>query len=57
MSQEKAIVAIKQLIFKTKSSHVKKLISFQHFGNITTDSESPAINFFRTGLIYAYLMA
>ena len=57
MSQEKAIVAIKQLIFKTKNSHVKKLISFQHFGNISTDSESPAINFFRTGLIYAYLMA
>ena len=30
---------------------MKKLIGFQHFGNISTDSKSPAIKFFKTGLI------
>ena len=38
------------MIFKNQKAHVKKLNSFQHFGNISTDSESPAIKFFRTGL-------
>ena len=41
------------MIFKNEKSHVKKLNSFQHFGNILTDSESPAFKFFRTGLTYA----
>jgi hypothetical protein len=49
------LVAIKQLIFKNKKSHVKKLNSFQHFVNITTNSKSPAIKFFKTGLMYAYI--
>ena len=48
-------MAIKQLIFKNKKSHVKKLNSFQHFVNITTNSKSPAIKFFKTGLMYAYI--
>ena len=42
------------MIFKNEKSHVKKLNSFQHFGNILTDSESPAIKFFRTGLTFNY---
>jgi hypothetical protein len=29
--------------FQNKKSHMKNLNSFQHFGNILTDSESPAI--------------
>ena len=50
-----AIKAIKQLIFKNKKWHVKKWNSFQHFVNISTDSKSSAIIFFKTGLIYAYI--
>ena len=45
-----AIIAIKQLIFKNEKSHVKKLNSFQCFGNILTDSESLAFQIFSTGL-------
>ena len=51
-----AIITIKQLIFKNEKSHVKKLNSFQHFSNILTDSESPALKFFRTGLTYAFIL-
>ena len=36
-----------------KSHMRKKLNSFQHLGNILTDSESPAIKFFRTDLTCA----
>ena len=50
-----AIVARKHLIFKTKMSHMKKLLSFQHFGNISTDSNSPEVKFFKTGLIHPYI--
>ena len=35
-----------------KKSRMKKFISFQHFGNILTDSESPAFKFVRIGLTY-----
>ena len=41
-----AIIPIKQLIFKNKKSHVKKLNCFQHFVNISTDSKSSTIKFF-----------
>ena len=30
--------------------------SFQHFGNISTDSKSPAFEFFRTDLKYAFIL-
>ena len=53
--QENAIVPIivrKQ--FSKKKSHMKKLIDFQHFGNISTDSKSPV--FFLSGLIYPYIL-
>ena len=33
---------------------MKKLIDFQHFGNISTDSKSPV--FFLSGLIYPYIL-
>ena len=36
-------------------SHVKKFISFQVFVNFSTDSDSHAIKFFKTGFKYAYL--
>ena len=35
---------------------MKKLLSFQHFGNISTDSISPAFEFFRTDLTYAFIL-
>ena len=35
---------------------MKKLIDFQHFGNISTDSKSPAFEFFRTDLTYAFIL-
>ena len=50
-----AIVARKPLIFKTKMSHMKKLLSFQLFGNISTDSNCPEVKFFKTGLIHPYI--
>ena len=34
---------------------MKKSLSFKHFGNIPTDSERPAIKFFKTGLIYLHI--
>jgi hypothetical protein len=43
------------MIFKNEKAHVKKLNSFQHFGNISTDSESPAFKFFRIGLTHAFI--
>ena len=43
------------MIFKNEKAHVKKLNSFQHFGNILTDSESPAFKFVRIGLTYAFI--
>ena len=43
------------MIFKNKKSDEKKMNSFQHFGNILTDSESHAIKFLRTGLTYAHI--
>ena len=46
-----AIIPMKQLIFKNKKSHVKKLKIFQHFVNISTDSKSSAIKSFKNGLI------
>ena len=46
-----AITAIKQLIFKNRKSHAKKLNSLQYFGHILTDNEIPAIKCFRTGLL------
>ena len=51
------MITIKQMIFKNEKSHVKKLFSFQHFGIILTDSESPAFKFFRIGLTYAFILA
>ena len=42
--------------FQTRKSHVKKFNSILHFCNISTDSKHPAIRFFRTGLIYAYIL-
>ena len=37
---------------------MKKLISFFfHFGNISTNSESPGIKFSKTGLNYSYILA
>ena len=44
------------MIFKNEKAHVKKLNSFQHFGNILTDSESPAFKFVRIGLTYAFIL-
>ena len=35
---------------------LKILNSFQHFGNILTDSECPAFKFFRTGLTCAFIL-
>ena len=46
-----ATIDLKHLIFKNKKSHVKKLNSFQNFVNISTDSKTPTIKFFKTGLI------
>ena len=44
------------MIFKNEKAQVKKLNSFQHFGNILTDSESPAFKFVRIGLLtYAFI--
>ena len=43
------------MIFKNEKAHVKKLNSFQHFGNILTDSKSPAFKFVRIGLTYAFI--
>ena len=37
------------MIFKNAKAHVK------HFGNISTDSESPAYKFVRIGLTYAFI--
>ena len=42
----------KHLIFNNKKSHMKKVHSSYHFGNISTYSERPPSNFFKTGLIY-----
>ena len=41
--------------FKNEKSHVKKFYScsVQHFVNFSTDSNSPAIKFFKTGSKYA----
>ena len=39
-----------------KKSHMKKLFNFYYFGNISTDSECPAIKFSKTGLIYPYIL-
>ena len=47
-----SVIPIKQLIFKNKKSHVKKLKRFQHFVNISTDSKSSVNNFF---LNWSYL--
>ena len=44
---------IKGSNFKNEKSHVKKFYSFQLFVNFSTDSDSPAIKFFRTGSKYA----
>ena len=44
------------MIFKNEKAHVKKLNRFQHFGNILTDSESPAFKFFRIGLTHAFIL-
>ena len=35
---------------------MKKLFSFYHFGNILSHSERPEIKFFKTGLIYPYIL-
>ena len=35
---------------------MKKLISFLHFGNISTDFENSAIKFSKTGLNYLYTL-
>ena len=43
-----AIIARKYLIFKYKKSHMN--------GNISTDSERPGIKFFKTCLIYPYIL-
>ena len=51
-----ATVDLKHLIFKNEKLHMKKLISFKHFGNISTDLELPAINFVKTGVIYSYTL-
>ena len=40
---------------KNEKSHVKKFFSFQLFVNFSTDSDSSAIKFFRTGSKYAYI--
>ena len=37
-------------------SHMEKFLSFYHFGNISTNSERPAIDFFSTGLISPYIV-
>ena len=39
---------------KNEKSHVKKFFIFQLFVNFSTDSDSSAIKFFRTGSKYAY---
>ena len=36
-----------------EKSHVKKFYSFQLFVNLSTDSDSPEIKFFRTGSNHA----
>ena len=46
---------IEDFNFKNEMSHVKKIISFQVFVNFSTDSDSHAIKFFKTGFKYAYL--
>ena len=40
---------------KNEKFHVKKFFSFQLFVNFSTDSDSSAIKFFRTGSKYAYI--
>ena len=40
--------------FKNKKSHIKKFFIFELFVNFSTDSDSSAINFFRTGSKHAY---
>ena len=42
--------------FSKKSHMLKNLISFQHFGSISTDSEYSAIKFVKNGLIYALIL-
>ena len=51
-----AIIARKHLIFRNKKSHMEKMLSFLHFGNISTDSEHPDIKSFKTGLICPYIL-
>ena len=47
-----AIIARKHLI----KSHIWKDWSVEHFGDISTDSECPAIKIFKTGLIHPYIL-
>ena len=51
-----AIIARKHLIFRNKKSHMEKMHRFSHFGNNSIDSERPDIKFFKTGLIYPYIL-
>ena len=44
------------MISTNEKSNVKKLNSFQHFGNILANSESPAFKFFRIGLTYTHIL-
>ena len=41
--------------FRNKKSHVKKFYSFQYFVDFSTDSDSPALKIFRTGLRFAHI--
>ena len=41
--------------FRNEKSHVKKFYSFQNFVDFSTDSDSPALKFFRTGLRFAHI--
>ena len=46
----------KEAVWGIEKSHVKKLINFQHFGNISIVSERSEIKLVKTGLIYALIL-
>ena len=51
-----AIAKIEDFNFKNKMLKVLKNSSFQLFVHFSTDSDRPAIKFFRTEFRYAYIL-